>query len=156
MFKSLRRAILAASFVLGMTALPAAGAFAQASSPNEIVGVWESEDGNLKIEMFDAGGSYAARMLYGARAVEADGKTFKKDTQNPDPALRNRSLEGIVFINDLKWSAGNRRWEGGSFYVAPSGQTLSGQAGLKDGKLELQAYMGLPVLGQTMVLRRVE
>lgn len=156
MIKPVRDSVLAASFILGMTVLWAGDAFAQASSPSEIVGVWEAENGNLKLEMFDAGGSYAARMIYGVRVVEADGKTFKKDTQNPDPTLRSRSLEGIVFISDLKWDAGNRRWEGGSLYDASSGQTISGRATLVNGKLELQAYMGVPLLGQTMMLRRVQ
>lgn len=156
MIKPARDSVLAASFILGMTVLSAGDAFAQASSPSEIVGVWEAENGNLKLEMFDAGGSYAARMIFGVRVVEADGKTFKKDIQNPDPKLRSRSLEGIVFINNLKWDADTRRWEGGSLYDASSGQTISGRATLVDGKLELQAYMGVPLLGQAMVLRRVQ
>jgi uncharacterized protein (DUF2147 family) len=156
MIKSVRKSVLAVSFILGMTALSFGGAFAQASSPDEIIGVWESEDGNVKFEMFDAGGIYAARMIYGVRLVEADGKTFKKDILNPDPMLRSRSLEGIVFLNDLKWDAGERRWEGGSLYDGSSGRTYSGRASLVNGKLELRGYMGTPLLGQTMVLRRVQ
>jgi uncharacterized protein (DUF2147 family) len=148
--------MLAASFILGMTALSVGDAFAQASSPSEIVGVWEAENGNLKFEMFDAGGSYAARMIYGNRLVEADGKTFKKDSLNPDPQLRGRSLEGIIFLNNLKWNAGNRHWEGGSFYDGSSGRTYSGRASLVNGKLELRGYLGTPLLGQTVVLRRAQ
>lgn len=130
-------------------------AAAQASAPSEIVGVWESEDGNLKFEMFDAGGRYAARVIYGALLVEADGKTFKKDTLNPDPKLRNRSLEGTVLLSDLKWDAGDGRWEDGSFYQATTGRTYSAQATLVAGKLELRGYMGAPMLGRTIVMRRV-
>lgn len=156
MLKSVWGLLLAAALTAGMTGLPVGDAFAQASSPDEIIGVWEAEDGNVKFEMFDAGASYAARMIYGVRLVEADGKTFKKDTLNPDPALRNRSLERIVFLNNLKWDAGERRWEGGSFYDGSSGRTYSGRATLVNGKLELRGYMGTPLLGQTMVLRRVQ
>lgn len=156
MIKPVRDFVFAASLVLGMTTLPAENTFAQATSPGEIVGVWEAENGNLKFEMFDAGGSYAARMIYGVRLLDADGRTFRKDTLNPDPTLRGRSLEGIVFLSNLRWDAENRRWEGGSLYDASSGQTISGRATLVNGKLELQAYMGMPVIGQTMVLRRVQ
>ena len=156
MLKSVRGPLLAAALTAGMAGLPAGDAFAQATSPNEIVGVWEAENGNLKLEMFDAGASYAARMIYGNRLVEADGKTFKTDSLNPDPQLRGRSLEGIVFLNNLKWDAGERRWEGGSFYDGSSGRTYSGRATLVNGKLELRGYMGTPLLGQTMVLRRVQ
>jgi uncharacterized protein (DUF2147 family) len=142
--------ILASAMAGGM----AGKAVAQAAAPSEIVGVWETEDGNLKFEMFDAGGTYAARMIYGALLVEADGKTFKRDTLNPDPKLRNRSLEGIVFLTDLKWDAGDGRWENGSFYQAPTGRTLSAQVTLVSGKMELRPYMGTPMLGRTLVLRR--
>lgn len=148
--------VLAAAISAAMTGLPIERAFAQASSPNEIVGVWEAEDGSLKLEMFDAGGVYAARMVFGDRVVEADGKTFKKDILNPDPKLRNRSLQGIVFVNNLKWDTGDRRWEGGSLYDGSSGRTYSGRATLVNGKLELRGYMGMPLLGQTMVMRRVK
>lgn len=156
MLKSVKGPLLAAALVAAMAGLPVGDAFAQATSPDEIIGVWESEDGNVKFEMFDAGGSYAARMIYGNRLVEADGKTFKKDSLNPDPQLRSRSLERIVFLNNLKWDAGERRWEGGSLYDGSSGRTYSGRASLVNGKLELRGYMGTPLLGQTMVLRRVQ
>lgn len=156
MLKSVRGPLLAAALTAGMTGLPVGDAFAQASSPNEIVGIWEAENGNLKLEMFNAGGSYAARVIYGNRLVEADGKTFKKDTQNPDPNLRSRSLQGIVFINNLKWDASDRRWEGGSLYDGSSGRTYSGRATLVNGKLELRGYVGTPLLGQTMLMRRVQ
>lgn len=152
--KSVIGPLVAAALAAGTMALPIA-AFAQASSPDEILGVWEAENGNIKLEMFDAGGSYSARMIYGKLLVEADGKTFKKDTLNPNPALRDRSLEGIVFVTDLKWDEGDRRWEGGNFYSGATGQTMSAQAEMVGAKMEVRAYMGAPLLGQTLVFRRV-
>ncbi|MDF2996823.1 MAG: signal peptide protein [Xanthobacteraceae bacterium] len=106
--------------------------------------------------MFDAGETYAARVLYGKLLVEADGKTFKKDTLNPDPKLRSRSLERAVVLTNLKWDASDGRWEGGDFYSGATGQTHSVQATLVSGKMELRAYMGTPMLGRTMVFRRVQ
>lgn len=156
MLNSVMGTLLAAALAAATTALPTGEAVAQASSPHEIVGVWEAENGNIKLEMFDAGGSYAARMIYGKLLVEADGKTFKKDTLNPDPALRSRSLEGIVFVTDLKWDERERQWEGGNFYSGVTGRTMSAQAALVGGKMEVRAYMGAPLLGQTMVFRRVQ
>lgn len=145
-------------FVLavGLTGVQLPAAFAQASSPNEITGVWETNDGNFKFEVFDAGGSFAARVIYGDRLVEADGKTFKKDIHNPDPKLRTRSLEGIVFLTGLKWDAQDSRWEDGRFYDGSSGRTYSGRASLRNGALELRGYAGTPLLGRTMVLHRVQ
>lgn len=156
MLKSVIGPFLAVALTAGMAGLSTGDAVAQASSPNEIIGVWEAENGNIKLEMFDAGGSYAARMIYGALLVEADGTTFKKDTLNPDPALRSRSLEGIVFVTDLKWNERDRRWEGGNFYSGATGRTMSAQAELVGEKMEVRAYMGAPLLGQTMIFRRVQ
>ncbi|WP_375283596.1 DUF2147 domain-containing protein [Sphingobium yanoikuyae] len=156
MLEFIRKPLLAAVLIPAMTSLPVGVALAQATSPSQIVGIWEAEDGNVKFEMFDAGGSYAARSIYGVRLVEADGKTFKKDTHNPDPKLRDRSLKGIVFITNLAWDARDRRWEGGNMYDPSSGRSLSARVSLVGGKMELRAYMGTPMLGRTMVLRRAQ
>lgn len=155
MRKSVKGSLFAAAVMVGMSGLATGNASAQASSPSEIVGLWEAEDGSLKLEIFDAGGIYAARMVYGNRVVEADGKTFKKDVHNPDPKLRSRSLQGIVFVNNLKWDPRDRRWEGGTLYDGSSGRTYSGRASLVKGKLELRGYVGTSLLGQTMTMRRV-
>lgn len=155
MLNSTRAALLAAAIVGGLADTHFGDASAQVPGRSEIVGIWEAENGNLKFEMFEAGGSYAARMIYGNRLVEADGKTFKKDTLNPDPKLRDRSLHGIVFLKNLKWDASDHRWDGGSIYDGSSGRSYSAQVLLVNGKMELRGYMGVPALGQTVVLRRV-
>jgi uncharacterized protein (DUF2147 family) len=154
MLKSAKRPLLAAALAAGLTSLSVGHALAQASSPDQIVGVWEAEDGILKIEMFEAGGSYSARMLYGKLLMEADGKTFKKDTKNPDPNLRGRSLEGIVFLTDLKWDPRDLRWEDGSWYSGANGRSANARAALLGEKMEVRVYMGTPALGRTIVLHR--
>ncbi|MDQ0996208.1 uncharacterized protein (DUF2147 family) [Phyllobacterium ifriqiyense] len=156
MVKSVKGPLLAAVLTAGLIGSPVGEAVAQASSPDQIAGVWESEDGNIKLEMFDAGETYAARVLYGKLLVEADGKTFKKDTLNPDPNLRSRSLDRAVLVSNLKWDGADGRWEGGNFYSGATGQTHSAQAALVSGKLELRAYRGTTILGRTMVLRRMQ
>jgi uncharacterized protein (DUF2147 family) len=155
MLKSVKGTLLAVALAAGMTGLFAGDAFAQASSSDQIVGVWEAEDGILKVEVFNAGGSYSGRMIYGKLLVEADGKTFKKDTLNPDPQLRTRSLGGIVFLTNLKWDPSDRRWEDGSWYSGANGRTVSARASLVEGKMEFRVYQGTPMLGRTMVMRRV-
>lgn len=127
---------------------------AQTVSAPEIAGIWEAEDGRMKIEVFDAGGAYAGRLLWGKRAVEADGKTFKRDTHNPNPSLRNRSLQGITILQNLKWDAKDRRWEGGTLYDGTSGRSVSAHLRLVNGKLEMRGYMGSPMLGRTITFRR--
>lgn len=124
---------------------------ANAAQPDDIVGTWQSE--TVKLEFFKAGPEYNARILWGNRIVESDGTTFKKDTLNPDPALRSRSLQGITMVTGLVYQ--NGEWTGGTLYDGSSGRLVSGKAEITDGKLHLRGYMGIPAMGQTMVLQRV-
>jgi len=145
--------LIALAVPVGATALvpPAA---AQSSAMPRIAGVWQAENGQMKIEIVEGAGGPAGRLLWGQRAVEADGKTFKRDVHNPDPALRSRSLEGITILQNLTWNARERRWEGGRLYDGTSGRTVSARLTPVDGKLEMRAYMGSPMLGRTIAFRR--
>jgi uncharacterized protein (DUF2147 family) len=153
MLDAIRASLLFAAPLIQLAVLPAASA--QTAAVPQIDGVWQAEDGSMKLEMFDAGGSHAGRLLYGRRAVEADGKTFKRDVRNPDPALRSRSLEGIVVLRDLRWSQGDKRWDGGRLYDGTSGRSYSARAALVNGRMELRVYMGSPMLGRTLTFQRV-
>ena len=126
---------------------------AQQPSPDAIVGKWEADDGTVKLDMFRAGSEYQARFLYGHLVVEADGVTMKKDVNNPDPALRNRSLKNIVFATGLRY--GNGEWTDGSIYDASSGRTYKCKAEVEGGKLHLRGYVGVPTFGQTTVFHRM-
>lgn len=135
-----------------LTTLVAALSSAQHSQQDSILGKWTAENQNLKMEMFRSGQEYKARLLWGNRVVEKDGVTFKLDTQNPDPALRTRSLEGIEFITGLVWETGS--YTGGSLYDGSSGRSYRCKAEIKNGKLVMRGYMGMSMFGQTMTFIR--
>lgn len=143
------RTYAAAAVVTALIIASPAGA-ARAAQPDDIIGTWQSE--TIKLEFFKAGPEYNARILWGNRIVESDGTTFKKDTLNPDPALRSRSLQGITMVTGLVYQ--NGEWTGGTLYDGSSGRLISGKAEIVDGKLHLRGYMGIPAVGQTMVLQR--
>ncbi|MGK6318899.1 DUF2147 domain-containing protein [Sphingomonas sp. DT-204] len=153
MSRAIRASLLLAVPISQAVMLPVA--LAQSAAPPEIAGIWQAENGQMKIEMVETGGGYAGRLLWGQRAVEADGKTFKRDVNNPNPALRSRSLEGITILQNLKWNAKDRRWEGGRLYDGTSGRTVSARLTPVNGKLEMRAYMGSPMLGRTIRFRSV-
>ena len=148
-----RRSILLAALWTTIGSVQPMLAFAQKSQPQDIVGIWQAEDGHLKLEMFTVGNEYNAKLLFGSKDVESDGVTFKLDTNNPDPALRSRSLKGIVFVKGLSWQNGH--WSGGTIYDATSGKTYSCQAEIVDGKMRLRGYLGVPLFGETIVFIRV-
>ena len=142
--------LLTAVFMLFMVT----ATMAQKLKTTDIVGVWEAEDKTFKLEMFQDGAEYKARMLYGNKLLENDGKTFKKDLKNPDEKIRSRSIDHIVFLSGLTWDG--EMWDKGKFYDATSGKTYKCRCKIEDDKLLLRGYMGIPALGQTITMKKVK
>lgn len=126
---------------------------AQQPAPDAIAGTWEADDGSVKLDMYKSGEELRAHFLYGSQVVEADNVTLKKDIKNPDPGLRSRSLQNIVFIWGLRWTDGE--WSGGSLYDASTGRTYHCKVAIKEGKMLLRGYLGVSVLGQTKAFHRL-
>jgi len=120
--------------------------FAQ-TGESAILGKWESDKKDVKLEFVKTGAEYQARLLWGNQIVETDGKTSKKDTKNPDEKLRARNIIGITNVTGLKWDG--EEYTGGKIYNPPSGDTYKCKVWVKDGKLYLRGYMGFSLLGQT-------
>lgn len=114
---------------------------------NAIVGKWESDKKDVQLEFFKSGNEYQAKLLWGNKIVENDGKTSKKDVKNPDEKLRSRLIIGIVSVTGLKWDS--EEYTGGKIYNPPLGDTYKCKVWVKDGKLYLRGYMGVSLLGQT-------
>lgn len=120
--------------------------FAQ-TGEEAILGKWESDKKDVRLEFFKSGNEYQARLLWGDQIVESDGKTSKKDAKNPDKNLRSRNIIGIVNVTGLKWD--DDEFTGGKIYNPPSGDTYKCKVWIKNGRLYLRGYMGFSLLGQT-------
>lgn len=130
--------------------------FAQQVPADKIIGVWESVDSDtkLKFEFFQSGNSYFGKLLFASSMVEADGKTIKKDFNNPDKSLQSRSRYGITNITNLTFEDGE--YTGGKLYNPESGTTYSLKVKLKgETEMEFRGYMGFSLLGKTMKFTRV-
>ncbi|MAX71177.1 MAG: hypothetical protein CMC76_08765 [Flavobacteriaceae bacterium] len=125
--------------------------FAQTES--EIIGKWESDKKDVQIEIFKKDGKYYGKYLWGKEIVESDGKTSKKDTENPDPKLRSRNVVGITSLTGLTWNG--KEYTNGKIYNAPSGDTYSCKIWIKENKLYLRGYLGISLLGQTATFHRM-
>ena len=143
-----------ALFLLAFWCLSANCGFAQSAAADKPLGVWLSEDQATRIEIFKSGSTYAGKLLWAKNIYESDGKTFKKDDQNPDQSLRRRERKGLVIINGLTYTEG--AYTGGTYYNVDSGSTYSLNMGLKNGKLLLRGYKGVPMLGKTFVFTRAQ
>jgi uncharacterized protein (DUF2147 family) len=133
--------------------LLSAVAFAQKISADQIIGTWQCDD--YKIEIFRSGSNYSAKLLWSKDMFEADGKTSKKDSKNPDAKLRNRSVQGVTHITDLVYEDGE--YVNGKLYSVQDGNTYSLKGRLKNAdELETRGYKGIPMIGKSFKWKRVK
>jgi len=126
--------------------------FAQ-NKEDAIVGIWETEAKDARMEVYKNGDTYHGKLLWGNRIVESDGKTSKKDSKNPDEKLRSRNIMGIVNLTGLKYEDGE--YLNGKIYDPPSGKTYDCKAWIENGKLHLRGYIGFSMIGQTAIWHKL-
>ncbi|PBQ30921.1 hypothetical protein CNR22_03750 [Sphingobacteriaceae bacterium] len=124
------------------------------SVPDSIVGKWESADKEYTWEFFKGGESYFAKLITSNDALEPDGKTFKKDVKNSDQKLKNRSLQGIIFVFSLKYNDG--AYTDGKIYAFSDGNLYDCKATVEGNKLYFRAYKGVSILGKTIEFNHVK
>jgi len=134
--------------VLTLMALSTVGTLRAQTAPNAIVGTWESDQKDVRMEYFQDGDRYSARLLWGNKIVEADNVTSKKDTKNPDASLRSRNIIGIVSLTGLKWDG--KEYTDGKIYDPPSGKTYNCKAWMEGNKLQLRGFLGFSMMGRTV------
>lgn len=140
---------------LSMTALPA-----RASNPDDITGIWNTENKDARVEIFKCGDKYCGRIVglkepnYPAGSKEGTPGQPKIDFNNPDPSLRTRPVLGLQFMTDFA-HAGDNEWKGGRLYDPEKGKTYSGNITLvSPTELDLRGFVGLPFLGRTSTWTR--
>ena len=88
---------------------------AASAETGRIAGVWLTENGDSKIRMSPCGKTYCGTVVWA--------KTNSLDEQNPDPALRKRSIVGMPLTKDMR-ATGDRGYAG-SIYNPDNGKTYS-------------------------------
>jgi uncharacterized protein (DUF2147 family) len=141
--------VLKVAFLLLL--LAAAGARAQTNA-GSIAGTWESDEKDVRMEYFQEGDHFNARLLWGNKIVESDNVTSKKDEKNPDPRLHSRNIIGIVSLTGLKWNG--KEYTDGRIYDPPSGKTYNCKAWVEGDKLQLRGYLGISMMGKTVTWHR--
>jgi uncharacterized protein (DUF2147 family) len=126
-------------------------AWAQKLSP---VGIWTNEEGKARFEIYQSGNKLHGKIIQLKEPLR-NGKP-KLDENNPDKKLRNRPLQGMVFMKDFKYDNGNK-WDDGTIYDPESGKTYSCYMKMtgKD-KMEVKGYIGISLIGRTQNWTRVE
>jgi uncharacterized protein (DUF2147 family) len=127
-----------------------------AHDPDDVLGVWMIESQEAKVELYkNAQGKLEGRLVW-LKDMYDDQGLPRKDINNDDKNLRNRTILGLTLAFGFEWNAETREWQNGSVYVPGNGNTYCGAIKLKpDGTLFLRGYLcGLRFLGKTSYCTR--
>ena len=116
-------------------------------------GIWLMGE-RAAIQVFECGGLMCGRVVWLRVPLDQQG-LLRRDTLNPDPALRQRQTCGATIIWNLR-ATGPNRWEDGWFYNPDDGRPYSATAELKSADMVVvRINFGLPIFGETKTLIRV-
>lgn len=146
--------------VLFVCMLLAIAAVAFAANPEDILGVWDNQEKDGKIEIFKCGDKYCGKIVwlkeptYPADSKDGTPGTPKLDHKNPKPELRKVPTLGLQIMRDFTFS-GDNVWKGGKVYDPKSGNTYSGKMTLvSPTQLKLRGFIGISLFGRTDVWTR--
>ena len=143
MFQATSRLFMAAALMLAAPSVAA----------EEIVGLWDT--GESQVEIYSCGELLCGRIAELDEPLDEDGNE-KLDENNPDPALRARPIIGMDLIAGFS-RAGKKKWEDGTIYDPRDGKTYKCKMTLqRDGTLKVRGYVGIPLLGKTVIWAPVE
>lgn len=137
-----------------------ASAAAYAANGDDILGVWNNEEKDAKIEIFKCSGKYCGKIVsakepnYPANSREGVPGTPRLDHNNPDRAKRSKPILGLQIVNDFIFS-GRNVWKGGSVYDPKNGKTYRGKITLvSPNTLDLRGFVGITLFGRTTTWTR--
>ena len=127
---------------------------------DDILGLWNNEDGKAKIEIFPCGGHYCGKIAWLGRpeypADDPGGMAGlpRVDRDNPEPALRSRRLLGLQIMEGFTYSSAET-WDKGRIYDPESGKTYSSKMTLvSPHRLKIRGFVGIPLFGRTTTWNR--
>lgn len=119
-------------------------------------GIWMIED-EVAIDVADCGGASLCGRIVWLRDARDDAGRPKRDEKNPDAALRDRPLCGLMVLEGLLPVPDEPgKWDAGSFYDPRNGRGYGLLATLvSPDVLVARVYIGMPFFGLNQTLRRV-
>jgi uncharacterized protein (DUF2147 family) len=131
-----------------------------AASGDDILGVWNNQEKDARIEIQRCGDKYCGRIVwlkvpnYPEGSSEGVPGTPKVDHNNPDKDLREAPVMGLQIVHDFSY-AGENKWSHGRVYDPKNGRTYSGKLTLvSPAQLNLRGFIGISLLGRTAVWTR--
>jgi len=131
-----------------------------AANPDDILGVWDNQEKDAKIEIFKCGEKFCGKIVwlkepnYPPDSKEGIPGTPKLDHKNPKHELTKVPVIGLQIVHDFTFS-GDNAWKAGKVYDPKSGNTYSGKMTLvSPAQLKLRGFIGISLFGRTDVWTR--
>lgn len=123
-----------------------------------IEGWWQSWDSLLYVSVENGEARVFAAGILNPALVKGDWVSWSLeapllDIDNPDPALRGRSLLGMELTENYRKKG--KQWRG-QLYDPRSGAWYKSHLSVVDSVLNIRGYIGMPMLGQTRTFERFE
>jgi len=131
----------------------AVATFVMLSAENEadsVIGLYWTPAKDGKVEIFKKDNKYYGKLILSGKSAD------DKDQYNPDPKLRDRPLNGLVFLTDFEYSEKESKWINGKVYGADKGKSYRAFMKLKSGNLLLRGYVGISLIGRTETFERIK
>jgi len=120
---------------------------------NDIIGIWITPQDRSAIKIFKKANCYYGKIIWQKYANDKKGFP-KKDINNPNPKLRNETLQGLIILKNLHFN-GKNEWTKGTIYNPESGNTYKIKVELKNKTtLKVRGYIGFSFIGKTSVWKR--
>ncbi|WP_420387011.1 DUF2147 domain-containing protein [Roseivirga sp.] len=125
----------------------------KAQSADDVLGLWLTDDGKAKIEIYKEAGKYNGKIVW-LKEPNNDNGQPKLDKENSEEELRKRPIVGLNLVKGFTFDDGV--WEDGEIYDPENGKTYACRMKLKGDKLDVRGYIGMAMFGRTVVWTRVE
>jgi uncharacterized protein (DUF2147 family) len=131
------------------------------SAGGDILGLWEVEEGDGRIEIFRCAEKFCGRIAwlkepnYPRDDKGGMGGKPLLDRDNPKKELRGRQQLGLMLMEGYTYR-GNNLWDDGTIYNTENGRTYKSRLSLKSRDLlQLRAFIGISLLGGSTTWKRV-
>ncbi|MBI1770629.1 MAG: DUF2147 domain-containing protein [Bacteroidetes bacterium] len=122
---------------------------------NRILGIWQTEEKNLQIEMIEGDGYYAGRMIWFLCASGESMMFSYRDTENPNPKFTTRPLIGMNVVEKIYYK-GDNVWGDGKIYDPNSGHTYDARITLTAPNTAIvRGYWKFRWIGKSIVFHRL-
>lgn len=126
---------------------------AQTMSP---LGVWTNSEKKANFEIYKCGDKLCGKIITVAVPIDPKTGKAKLDAQNPDPKLRSRPLQDMVFMNGFSYDD-NNKWDNGKIYDPVTGKTYSCYMKMESAnQMEVKGYIGFSLIGKSQTWTRVK